>query len=159
MQAARRRRRGASRSPKRSSGDSPRREPDRACPRTEPWWASINSGPCAVPWVSSQSLRRFSSWRRRARRSRRFAITAHGRVRVIVGLGPAPLAAVDGRTLAAAGTTRKLDVTTTFSRRYLAHVGTVQRAAAAQLVRAIPQARIGRRFQVVLDGLTVSLPF
>ena len=84
---------------------------------------------------------------------------ADGRVRVIVRLGPAPLAAVDGRTLAAAGTTRKLDVTTAFSRRYLAHVVAVQRAAAAQLVRAIPQARIGRRFQVVLDGLTVSLPF
>ena len=78
---------------------------------------------------------------------------AENQLRVIVGLGPAPLAAVRGRTLAAAGTTRKLDVATAFSRRYLAHVGAVQRAAAAQLVRAIPQARIGRRFQVVLDGL------
>jgi minor extracellular serine protease Vpr len=27
------------------------------------------------------------------------------------------------------------------------------------LLRAIPQARVGRRFQVVLDGLTVSLPY
>jgi minor extracellular serine protease Vpr len=83
---------------------------------------------------------------------------ADGRVRVIVGLDPAPLAAAYGRTFAAAGTTRRLDVTTSSSRRYLARVVAAQRTAAAQLMRAIPQARIGRRFQVVLDGLTVSLP-
>src|SRR5256885_940986 len=61
--------------------------------------------------------------------------------------------------IAQAGRTGRRAGTPPFSRRYLAHVATVQRAAAAQLVRAIPQARIGRRFQVVLDGLTVSLPF
>jgi subtilisin family serine protease len=83
---------------------------------------------------------------------------AAGRVRVIVGLDPAPLAAAYGRTFAAAGTTRKLDVTTRFSRGYIARVDAAQRAAATHLVRAIPQARIGRRFQIVLDGLTVSLP-
>jgi minor extracellular serine protease Vpr len=84
---------------------------------------------------------------------------ADGRVRVIVGLRLAPLAAVYGRTFAAAGTTRKLDVTTAASRRYLARVVAAQRSAAARLVRAIPEARIGRRLQVVLDGLTVSLPY
>ena len=81
-----------------------------------------------------------------------------GRVRVIVGLRLAPLAAAYGRGLAGVGTTRKLDVTTSASRRYVARVVAAQRSAAAQLVRAIPQARIDRRFQVVLDGLTVSLP-
>ncbi len=49
-------------------------------------------------------------------------------------------------------------MTTAASRRYLARVVAAQRTAAAQLVRAIPQARVGRRFQIVLDGLTVSLP-
>jgi minor extracellular serine protease Vpr len=81
-----------------------------------------------------------------------------GRVRVIVGLRLPPLAAAYGRTLAAVGTTRRLDVTTTSSRRYLARVAAAQGTAAAQLVRAIPRARIGRRFEVVLDALTVSLP-
>jgi minor extracellular serine protease Vpr len=84
---------------------------------------------------------------------------ADGRVRVIVGLKLAPLAAAYGRTLAAAGTTVKLDLTATSSRRYLARIDALQRATAAKLVDAIPQARIGRRFRVVLDGMTVSLPF
>ncbi len=83
---------------------------------------------------------------------------AEGRVRVIVGLPLAPLAAAYGRSLAARGKTRKLNVASAASRRYLARVGAAQRLAAAQLRRVIPQARIGRRFQVVLDGLTVSLP-
>ena len=83
---------------------------------------------------------------------------ADGRVRVIVGLEPTPLAAAYGRTFAAVGPTHRLDVTTSFSRRYLARVVASQRAAAARLLRAIPQARIGRRFQVVLDGMTVTLP-
>jgi minor extracellular serine protease Vpr len=83
---------------------------------------------------------------------------ADGRVRVIVGLQLAPLAGVHGRRFASAGATRKLDVTTRASRRYVARLVAAQRAAAARLVRAIPQARVGRRFQILLDGLTVSLP-
>jgi subtilisin family serine protease len=83
---------------------------------------------------------------------------ASGRVRVIVGLRLAPLAAAYGRTFAAAATHRKLDVTSAASRRYLQRVVTAQNAAAARLLSAIPEARIGRRFQIVLDGLTVSLP-
>src|SRR5919197_3794552 len=81
-----------------------------------------------------------------------------GRVRVIVGLPLAPLASAHGRGLAGLGTTRGLDVTTSGSRRYIARVAEAQRAAAAQLLRAIPQARLGWRYQVVLDGMTVSLP-
>jgi minor extracellular serine protease Vpr len=83
---------------------------------------------------------------------------ADGRVRVIVRLELPSLAAAYGRTFAAAGTTRRLDVTSAASRRYLARVVAAQRVAAARLVRAIPQARIGWRFQIVLDGLTVALP-
>src|ERR671935_2599899 len=71
-----------------------------------------------------------------------------GRVRVIVGLPLAPLAAAYGRGLAGLGTTRRLDVTTSGSRRYIARIAVAQRSAAAQLLRAIPQARIGWRYQV-----------
>jgi hypothetical protein len=81
-----------------------------------------------------------------------------GRIRVIVGLPLAPLASAQSRGLSAHGGTRKLDVTSTASRRYLARVVAAQRVAAARLLRAIPEARIGLRYQVVLDGFTVSLP-
>src|SRR6266511_2855231 len=82
---------------------------------------------------------------------------AAGRIRVIIGLPLAPLAAAQAR-LAAQSHTRKLNVATAASRRYLARVVAAQRIAAARLRRAIPEARIGRRFQIVLDGLTVTLP-
>src|SRR5213080_3490048 len=81
-----------------------------------------------------------------------------GRVRVIVGLRLPPLAAWSGRAFSSTGAGHKLDVASRASRSYLARVVAAQRLAAAQLRRAIPQARIGRRFQIVLDGLTVSLP-
>jgi minor extracellular serine protease Vpr len=83
---------------------------------------------------------------------------ASGRVRVIVGLPLPALAAAPGRGLSAQGGVRRLDVTSAASRRYLARVVAAQRVAAARLLHAIPQARIGRRYQVVLDGFVVSLP-
>ena len=83
---------------------------------------------------------------------------ASGRIRVIVGLPLTPLAAYYGRHLAAYGGARKLNVASASSRRYLARLVAAQQIAARQLRRAIPEARIGRRFQVVLDGLTLSLP-
>ncbi|HEU5279844.1 MAG TPA: S8 family serine peptidase [Gaiellaceae bacterium] len=83
---------------------------------------------------------------------------ASGRVRVIVGLPLPSLAAARGLSLSGAPSSRKLDVASPSSRRYLTRLAAAQRVAAAELRRAIPQARIGRRFQVVLDGLTVSLP-
>jgi subtilisin family serine protease len=83
---------------------------------------------------------------------------AGGRVRVIVGLRLPPLAAAYGRSFAAARAGSKLDVSTSASRRYLARVIAAQRRAVAELRRAIPDARVDRRFQIVLDGLTVTLP-
>src|SRR5207248_1783498 len=61
-------------------------------------------------------------------------------------------------TLASAFSTQRLDVRTASSRTYLARVSAAQQVAAAQLRRAIPEASIGRRFRIVLDGLTVSVP-
>jgi minor extracellular serine protease Vpr len=83
---------------------------------------------------------------------------ASGRVRVVVGLPLPALASAQGRGLSAHGANRRLNVTSAASRRYLVQLAAEQRVAAARLMRAIPQARIGRHYQVVLDGFTVSLP-
>ena len=83
---------------------------------------------------------------------------ASGRIRVIVGLPLAPLAAAYGRGLAGIGSVHRLDIASVSSRLYLARVVAAQRVAAARLLRAIPAARIGRRYQVVLDGFVVTVP-
>ncbi|MEN3313169.1 MAG: minor extracellular serine protease Vpr, partial [Actinomycetota bacterium] len=83
---------------------------------------------------------------------------ASGRIRVIVGLQLAPLAAAYGRGLTGIGSAHRLDVASVTSQIYLTRIATAQRTAAARLLRAIPTARIGRRFQVVLDGFVVTLP-
>ena len=81
-----------------------------------------------------------------------------GRLRVIADLPLPPLAAQFGRNLYAAGARRKLDVASSASRAYLRRIDEQQARIAAALRRAIPQARIGRRFRVILDALTISLP-
>jgi minor extracellular serine protease Vpr len=84
---------------------------------------------------------------------------ASGRVRVIVGLPMAPLASQYGRTFSAAVARRKLDVASASSRAYLTRLVAAQRRDAAALHRAIPQARIQERYRIVLDGMTVELPY
>ena len=81
-----------------------------------------------------------------------------GRIRVIVGLRPPPLAAAAGRTFAAARASRRLDVDSASSRRYLARIRAAQTRAVAAIRRAIPRSRIEERYQVVLDGFAVDLP-
>ena len=81
-----------------------------------------------------------------------------GRVRVIADLPLPPLAAHFGRALSIEGARRKLDVESSASRAYLRRIDEEQARVAAALLRAIPQARIGRRFGVILDALTISLP-
>ncbi len=83
---------------------------------------------------------------------------ANGRVRVIVRLGLPPLAAWSYRGLQSTGGVRRLDVGNRSSRAYVARVRRAQDMAVAALRRAIPEARVGRRFAIVLDGLTVTLP-
>ena len=85
-------------------------------------------------------------------------LASSGRIRVIARLSLPPLAQVAGRGLAAAGARHRLSVGSAASRAYLRRLVQAQATAAAQLRRAIPEARVGRRFQIVLDGLTVSLP-
>ncbi len=79
-------------------------------------------------------------------------------VRVIADLRLPPLAEATGRGLFSAGARRRLEVHSTASRAYLARVDQAQARAVAALHRAIPDAHVGRRFRVILDGLTISLP-
>ena len=79
------------------------------------------------------------------------------RVRVIVKLAQPPLALYD-RSLQGPTARRKLDVRTGPSRAYLARLVAAQNAAVAQLKRAIPEARVSHRYQVVLNGFAVDLP-
>jgi minor extracellular serine protease Vpr len=83
---------------------------------------------------------------------------AASRVRVVVSLALPPLALRGGRGLAAAGPRRKLDLHSSSSQAYLQELASAQARAAALLRTAVPEARVGRRFRVVLDALTVSLP-
>jgi minor extracellular serine protease Vpr len=84
--------------------------------------------------------------------------TTTTRVRVVVSLGLPPLALRGRRGLAVAVARRKLDTTSASARAYVRKLERAQARATAALRAAIPQARVGRRFQVVLDALTVSLP-
>ena len=80
-----------------------------------------------------------------------------GLVTVVVDLRLAPLAAYS-RELQAFGTPRRLNVDARSSREYLARLASAQRAAVAQLRRAIPRARILARYRIVLDGFALRLP-
>jgi minor extracellular serine protease Vpr len=82
-----------------------------------------------------------------------------GRVTVLVSLRLPPLAARYGPGLLAFGPRRKLDLASTSSRAYLARLARAQTAAAAQIRRAVPHARIFMRYRVVLDGFAIRLPY
>ena len=82
---------------------------------------------------------------------------AQRRVSVVVRLHAAPLAASGARSLQSRART-KLNTGTAGSRAYLARLASQQRTAAAQLTRAIPEARVLQRYRVVLNGFTVNLP-
>ena len=84
---------------------------------------------------------------------------ASGRVTVIVDLQAPPLAVAYGHGLDAAGQRLPLNVHSATSRAYLAHLARLQARAAAQIRRAIPQARIGLRYRIVLDGFSLRLPY
>ena len=82
-----------------------------------------------------------------------------GRVTVIVTLDQPPLAAAHyARTMLGGRATGQLNVHSSSSRAYLASLDRLQAAAVAKLHRAIPQATVGRRLKIILDGLTVTLP-
>src|SRR5436190_6295566 len=80
-----------------------------------------------------------------------------GRVTVLVDLRLPPLA-VSGANVFGLNDGARLNVRSAGSRAYLARLASAQRAAAAQLKRAIPSARISYRYHVILDGFALSLP-
>jgi minor extracellular serine protease Vpr len=82
---------------------------------------------------------------------------ARGRVTVIVQLEGAPLAQY-GRSPYGTTARRKLAVSSVSSQAYLARLTASQSAAVAQLQRAVPEATVSRRYQIVLNGLAVELP-
>jgi minor extracellular serine protease Vpr len=82
-----------------------------------------------------------------------------GRVTVLVDLRLPSLAAARGRGLLAFSAQRKLSTTSHSSRAYLARVARLQTQAAAQIRRAIPQARIQNRYRLLLDGFALRLPY
>ena len=83
---------------------------------------------------------------------------ANGRIRVIARLDMPPLAAAYAEGLSLTSSSRRLNVNASSSRKYVARLGSMQQRAAAEIREAIPGAIVSRRFQVVLDGLTVELP-
>jgi subtilisin family serine protease len=83
---------------------------------------------------------------------------SHGSVRVVVRLAQPPLArAFSRRGLASAGSAQ-LNARSTASRAYLRRLAAAQRSAAVSLMRAIPEAHVGRAYRVVLNGFAVRLP-
>jgi minor extracellular serine protease Vpr len=83
-----------------------------------------------------------------------------GKIRVIVGLDGPPLAArASARQLFGFGPRSKLDVAASSSRSYLARLEQEQQLAIATLKHAIPEAVVTRRFKIVLNGITVTLPY
>jgi subtilisin family serine protease len=89
------------------------------------------------------------------------AVGARGaRVRVIVTLHDPPLAAAaNARSLGPVGPNRRLNLTTPFARSYLAGLQAAQARAIARVQAAIPEAVVSRRYQVLLNGFAVSVPY
>ena len=82
------------------------------------------------------------------------------RARVIVTLEDAPLAAAAPRNaFATVGARRKLNLTSSFSRSYLARIDAAQDGAIASLRAALPEAKISWRYRVLLNGFVVSVPY
>ena len=82
------------------------------------------------------------------------------RTRVIVTLNQEPLAAIAPRAaFSRVGTRRKLNVASPFAKTYLSRLNAAQDLAIAHLEAAIPAAKVSRRYQLLLDGFAVSLPY
>ena len=85
---------------------------------------------------------------------------ASNRVRVIVTLEDPPLAAASyARRLPGLGSNARLDVSSRFSRSYLETLEVAQTRAIASLHKAIPEARVSRRYRVLVNGFAASIPY
>jgi minor extracellular serine protease Vpr len=85
---------------------------------------------------------------------------AGNRVRVIVTLDDPPLAAATfARRLPGFGSDPKLNLSTRFSQSYLGRLEAAQTRAIASIRQEIPEARVSRRYQVLVNGFAVSVPY
>ena len=80
-----------------------------------------------------------------------------GRITVILTLADPPLAAYS-RSLAGRSSTRRLNTSSAGAKAYVAKLVRAQRAAAATLKRAIPEAEVRRNYTILLNGMAVELP-
>ncbi len=88
------------------------------------------------------------------------ATNAGNRVRVIVTLDDPPLAAATfARRLPGFGADAKLNFSSSFSRSYLGRLEAAQAKAIASIREEIPEATVSRRYQVLVNGFAVSVPY
>ena len=89
-----------------------------------------------------------------------FPRSRDNRVRVIMTLDDPPLAAATyARRFAGLGPNAKLNFSSRFSRSYLSSLEAAQAKAIAELREEIPEARVSRRYQVLVNGFAVSVPY
>ena len=89
-----------------------------------------------------------------------FTRNRSNRVRVIMTLHDPPLAAATyARGFGGLGSRSKLNVRSAFSRSYLGTLEAAQARAIAELRAEIPQAVVSRRYQVLVNGFAVSVPY
>ncbi len=82
------------------------------------------------------------------------------RVRVIMTLADPPLAAATyARGFAGLGVKRKLNVHTAFSRSYVSTLEAEQARAIARVHDLVPSAVVSRRYQILVNGFAVSVPY
>jgi len=89
-----------------------------------------------------------------------FRPDASGRTRVIVTLAGQPLAAASYvQRLGPTGVARKLSFATPFAHSYLSRLEAEQALAISSVKRAIPSAVVSRRYEVIVNGFAVSVPY
>jgi subtilisin family serine protease len=84
---------------------------------------------------------------------------ARALARVILTLEQPPLAAAAPRSAYVGGPRRKLSLSSSFAETYLARLDAEQDAAIARLHEQVPDAVVSRRFRILVNGLTVSVPY
>jgi minor extracellular serine protease Vpr len=82
------------------------------------------------------------------------------RVRVIMTLADPPLAAATyARGFAGLGVKRKLNTHTSFARSYVSTLQAEQARAIARVQDLVPSAVVSRRYQILVNGFAVSVPY
>jgi minor extracellular serine protease Vpr len=82
------------------------------------------------------------------------------RTRVILTLDTPPLAQASfARRIGGIGVNRKLNLRSSFSQSYLSRLEAEQAVAITRLRRELPEAKVSRRYRILLNGFAVSVPY